>query len=112
MLPASVRCAMRVFASIVAMGRKTESLSMSANAVVCQKSADPKRQQFPNMLEAGKIVALGPACGALAGIRARWQKFPCSRTQGKRRLEPREPAEFETLASPEARIWKISLYFP
>ena len=50
------------------------------------------------MLEGGKIVALGPACGALAGIRARWQKFPCSRTQGKRRLEPRERAGFETLA--------------
>ncbi len=39
-------------------------------------------------------------------------EIPCSRTQGKRRLGPRERAGWETLASPEAGIRAISLYFP
>ena len=64
------------------------------------------------MLEVDKIIDLGTACGALTEIRARWQKFPCSRMQGTRRLGPRERAGLETLASPKAGIWTTSLYFP
>ena len=39
--------------------------------------------------EPGPIVAPGPARSALAGIRARWQKLPCSR----RRELPGEDVE-------------------
>jgi hypothetical protein len=78
---------------------------------VCQKSAGPKRQQFPNT-GAWHDRCSRPVWGALAGIRARWQKFPCSRTQRNRRRGRRAGPDQRCWPRRKAGVRAISLYFP
>ncbi len=91
--------------------RRDPGAPLGASPVVCQKSDDPKRQQFPNT--GGWQDRRSRPCVRRPGGN------PCSLAEislfpnvGNSPARTSSGAGSETLASPEAGIWTTSLHFP
>jgi len=73
-------------------GRRLFGVSRErARSLRCLSLGVARDAPRPHLREAYRELDSG------SGIPARWQKFPCSRTQGIRRLGPRERAGLETI---------------